>query len=164
MKYLSLLLFSMILSSTTHAASKRVVCNVTSLEDATACMQKVADTRPSYEGANEGFASKNTAGLARALTLLGRDKKSTDRAAKANYAGMMFEYGDEFHIYYFTLPNGEDVSPVQLYDLNVVDLEYYLTKPYSAEALSPDTYILGLDEAKESGVYEDITERLGELQ
>jgi hypothetical protein len=111
------------------AAAKKVTCNVQTLADAEKCMEKVARARPSYENANEGFASKDVSKLADVLKVLSRKDEDVQQAVGSDFAGVMLEYGDEFHIYYFAIKKGQNVKPVELYDLNTVDFEFLLTTP-----------------------------------
>lgn len=137
-----------------------VKCDVETEQDAKACMEKVAEARPSFEEPNEGYATARVGKLVEAVRVLGLRRVIQQQAAAADFAGMMLEHGDEHHIYYFSIKKGKDVSPKELYDLNIVDFEYILDKPYSVEALDHNTYFLGISEAQESDVYEDVAEAL----
>jgi hypothetical protein len=147
----------LMVSSAAQAAAPRVKCDIQTLRDAELCMDKVADARPSFEAENRGAASAEPRELFRALRLIGAE---TRHAGQAHFAGLMIEYGDETHIRYFKLVRGKDVAPVELYDLNLVDLPYQVKKPYSAEALNPNSYFLGLNGKRvDPGVYDEIALR-----
>jgi hypothetical protein len=155
-----LILAAAAFSSSAFAAQPNVKCDVQSLQDAQACMAKVALAYPDYEEPNEGYATDRTGRLVQALRVLGQDERTLLQAFNAAYAGLMIEHGDEHHVYYFAIPQGRDVSPVELYDLNIVDFEYILKKPYTREALNHEIYFLGISEARDSDAYEEVAENL----
>lgn len=156
----TILCVMLLLGANAFAGPERpVACNVQTLSDAEACMAKVAEAYTEYEEPNDGFATERIDLLVEALTALQLSRRMIASAEGAKFAGMLFEHGDEHHIYYFAIPVGENVSPYEIYDLNVVDLGY-LNNP-SAKALNPDTYLLGIEPAKTSDVYEDLK---GQLQ
>ena len=102
-------------------------CKIQTINDAEACMRKVVRAYPEYNMPNEGMASKNKDALAKVMNALGSPAGAV-AALKADYVGTMVEYGDEYHIYYFVMKKGVS-KPVELYDLNVVDLAYELVSP-----------------------------------
>jgi len=137
-------------------------CSIRSLSDAKKCMRKVAQAFPAYEEPNDGLATTNVAGLVKVLKLLGRDSQSIQKAKNADYAGLVVGHGDEHHIYYYALKNGKNTAPVELYDLNVVDMEYLLDAPYSSQALNPATYFLGIPH--NDCAYDALSEALGGMK
>ncbi|MGE0525922.1 MAG: hypothetical protein AB7G93_21845 [Bdellovibrionales bacterium] len=159
----SLLLQPTVRAAQNQPAQERVKCDIETLIDAEICMFKVAEARPKYQGSNDGMATDRVSALVTVLRLLGLNENAVRQAQKADFAGLMVEHGDEHHIYYFTLSKGKDVSPTEVYDLNTVDIGFELTPPYSAEALDPDTYFLGLD-ATEIDVHSELAERLEDLK
>lgn len=127
-------------------------------------MQMVANARRSYEGANQGFATSNVGALVRALGYLTTHEESLNGAKNADFAGMMIEDGDEYHVYYFAISRGLQVAPVELNDLNTVDLGATLSQSFPADTLNPETYFLRIDGARGSGAYFYVSEELNGLK
>jgi|GEM_PF-6944963 len=148
---------------TEKSGARKVKCDVESLKDAEACMEKVAASMTEYEEPNEGRASAQVSELVYVLNALGAGAKTVSQAEKADFAGMVFEHNDEHHIYYFAIKKGANVTPAEVYDLNTVDFEYELKKPYEPKALKTETYFLGLD-CKDSDTYSEAEDRLAGLR
>lgn len=157
------LLISLLLQVSIVFAAPAVKCNIQNINDAEQCMSKVAASRPEYEEPNDGLATDNIAALVKVLNIIGLKDQIIAKAKKADFAGLMLEHGDEHHIYYFIMQKGTNVKPVELYDFNVVDLEYTLTKPYPADSLDPNTYFAGIN-CKDNDVYDDLVERIQYLK
>ena len=159
MKFFAVLLSVLALSVAANAGpKKKVKCDVHSLRDAQACMDKVAEAYQSYEEPNDGYAVADTQRLVEVLSVL--RVKGITKAKEADYAGFMIEHGDEHHIYYFAINKGKNVSPVELYDLNVVDIGLSVKRPWSKAASDPSTYILHHGPARKSHVVGDLESQI----
>jgi predicted SPOUT superfamily RNA methylase MTH1 len=164
MKFAALLLSVLALTVAAQATpKKKVTCDVHSIRDAQACMEKVAVAYQSYEEPNDGYAVADTQRLVEVLSVLGV-KGVINKAKKADYAGFMIEHGDEHHIYYFAINKGKKVSPVELYDFNIVDIGLSVKKPWSKAASDPSTYILHHGPARKSDVVSDLEAQIEDVK
>lgn len=127
-------------------------CKITNLQEAQKCMDKVASTYQDYEEPNEGVASTRKDLLVKVMKALGNDTAAA-KVSKADFVGLMLEHGDEHHIYYFTMKKGTGVKAVELYDLNLVDLESML----EAELTVSDLFL-----GTKVGIY-DVEEDIEEM-
>jgi hypothetical protein len=110
-----------------HAFELALSCDIMTIADAQACMDKVALTHIEYNLPSIGSASTQKETLAKVLKALGKTIPSA--LADADYVGVMLEAGDEWHLYYYSFKKGSSQKPVELASINLVDLEYDLISP-----------------------------------
>ncbi|MGE0632713.1 MAG: hypothetical protein AB7O96_09910 [Pseudobdellovibrionaceae bacterium] len=159
-----IIFLSVLFVSALSQAATDVRCSVYNSSQAQDCLDKLALAMPDYEEPNDAFVTKNVKALAKLLKVFGASESEIQQAEKADYAGLIVEHGDEHHIYYFLIRKGTNLKPAEVYELNVVDLEYAVDKPEAKEAQDPKTYLLGIKEAFEVDVFGDLEEQIEELK
>jgi hypothetical protein len=122
-------------------------CKIRNLNDATACLEKLGDRKFQAEDEPDIITTDQPKRLATVLFGLGAPKYEVQRALQAEYVGAIIFHDDEHHIFYFTMKNGESVTPKEVYDLNIVDLALSLRTPLSKSSpmARPETYVLGFN-------------------
>lgn len=155
---------SFLLISTAHASQAGVVCNVQTLAEAQACMEKLAAHVQDYEEPNEGFASMDKSSLVGLFIDWGFVASAVREVQEADFIGGMLVHMDEHHLVYYAIKRGVNVTPVEIYDFNTVDLEYLLKAPLTPDstAAKVESYFLGLD-GRSYDVYSELQERIAEL-
>lgn len=118
-------------------------CKIANLKDAEKCMERVAKAYPEYESENEAMASSRKDILKKVMNAIGAPRLAA-QVDKADYVGAMLEHGDEHHVYYFLMKKGTS-KPVELYDLNLVDLAYELERPVTVKDIFLGTNFDGSD-------------------
>ncbi len=126
-----LLTLSLFLSASAFAAWP--TCDIATLEDAQSCMKKVAKSMPEFEEANQGFASVRKFDLVKVLKANGLKDSYIKKAADAKFVGFVLVHEDEHKIVYFSMKAGKAVKPSEIYELNIVDLQYDVKSPIKAE-------------------------------
>lgn len=148
---------SLLFVNLAQAADETVLCNVRTLADAQACMEKLAAKVQDYEEPNDGFASADKSGLIALFKDWGFVSSAIREVQGADFIGGMLVHMDEHHLVYYAIKRGQNVSPVEIYDFNTVDLEYMLKGPLKADSASAkiENYFLGLD-GRSYDVYRDL--------
>ncbi len=136
---------------------KLPTCKINNLVDAKKCMTKVAYKLPEYEEPNDGMASNDKLPVMRMLKAIEASPKDLKIAEEADFVGAVLLHGDEHQIVYFAMKKGT-LRPVEIYDLNTVDIESMLV-----EKVSADDFFLGLD-GRDYDVYEDVAYALKEFE
>lgn len=159
MKLLSVLVITFV--TTSAFAQKMPTCKITTLASAKACMNKVAEAHPSYEEPNEVLVSTRKdlmLKLLNGLDFLSDKKKVLASVEDAEYFGFMLQHTDEHNLFYYALPKGNAVRPVELYELNLADLNFVFKKP-----LPVSTFFLGAD-GRKFDIFEDLKEALADFE
>lgn len=148
---------SLLFVNLAQAADETVLCNVRTLADAQACMEKLAAKVQDYEEPNDGFASADKSGLVALFKDWGFVPSAIREVQDADFIGGLLVHMDEHHLVYYAIKRGQNVSPVEIYDFNTVDLEYMLKGPLKADSASAkiENYFLGLD-GRSFDVYGDL--------
>jgi len=128
----SLLLIA--LFSTSVFAGELPECRIADLKDASQCMNKVGRALPSYEEENDVRASARKDLMKKVLKALGAPKRAYHELQKVDFVGFSLEHGDEHHVHYFGMNKGLS-RPVELYSINLVDLEYVLEERISVNEM-----------------------------
>lgn len=156
MKFLTLVL--MVVSSTAMANSNDLTlmptCMVSDFYSAANCMKSVALAYDEYEQPNAGVASVRKDTLVKVLAAVKANAKTIATAANSDFVGIVLEYGDETHLRYIGMKKGS-AKPVEIYDLNLVDLEYDLVA-----VLKVNDLFLNLNIKKTDWAYSDAVESL----
>lgn len=113
------------------AYSKQISsCDVETLADAQACMDKIAENHPEYNLPNIGSASVQKDKLKKVFLALGKtDPKLENKINAADFVGVMLEKGDEWYLYYYAIKKGQSKNVVELGNQNLVDLGDDLVQP-----------------------------------
>jgi hypothetical protein len=143
------------------AQMAEAACVVNSLRDAKTCMYNFASQMDEGNSPSEGFASLKINHLTTLMSQLGQSKPQA--LTDASFVGAVVVYSDEIHILYYALKSGKDVTPEQVYDLNIVELSN-LMKQHQVTAQSPladaQYYFLGVEGKRFRQAYDDLKEAI----
>lgn len=131
-------------------AEVKPFCTVTNIRVAKQCMDRVAKNLPEYEEPNQGMASVDKTHLVKFFKAIGLSKETIAEVENADYVGAILMHGDEHEVVYYSMKKNKRTFPVEIYSLNLVDLESMLES-----VIHPNDVFLGLD-ASDFDVYEDI--------
>jgi hypothetical protein len=153
-------LLSFLILTISTSVFATVECKISTIKDAKNCMNDLAEVLPEYEQSNDGFASKRLDLFEALLKMNGYGKKKIASIMKdVAFVGGIVSHQDEHVILYYTMKKGGQVSPVEVFEINVADLESLFSD--DPESTDVKTYFLGTN-GKNIDVYEEITERISD--
>lgn len=123
-------------------------CRIATVTDAQKCMVSVGRVLPAYEEPNETGASARKDLMKKVLKALGASKKEYALLQSADFVGFSLEHADEHNLYWFIMRKGL-ARPIELYSLNLVDLEDTLVERISVNEMFLGTGFDGSDVAED---------------
>jgi hypothetical protein len=157
--FISILTLSLVSFS---VQAEEIRCKIKNQADAVKCMDRVAETAPTDNGAADSLVTKFTQVPYDLLLALGASDSDVEMVRDADFVGAVLTDQDEYHLMYYVLNKGNNVKPELVYDLNTVDLSSSFPKKLKKDSVLAKTknYFLGYSDQKRFNAWDFVQEQI----